>query len=83
MRDRINPESKFPPSNTSAFEPHFTPEELAELWKLDISTIRRMFRDEEGVMRYGNTGTCGRREYVTLRIPASIAERVYVRRTRG
>jgi hypothetical protein len=77
----FNPAKKFPPQAGTAFEDHFTPEELAALWKLDPSTIRRMFRDEEGVMKYGREGSKGgRREYLTLRIPASVAERVYKRR---
>ena len=74
---------KFPPARSSAFEEHYTPEELAAIWKLDPSTIRRMFRDEAGVMKYGRTGTIGsRREYFTLRIPRSVADRVYQKRTR-
>jgi hypothetical protein len=74
---------KVPPARSNAFEQHYTPEELAAIWKLDPSTIRRMFRDEAGVMKYGRTGTNGsRREYFTLRIPASVATRVYQKRTR-
>ena len=77
------PELKFPPARSDAFEIHYTPEELAKLWKLDPSTIRRMFRDEVGVMKYSSTGTNdGRREYFTLRIPESVARRVYAQRSR-
>ena len=36
----------------TTFERHFTPKQLAELWVLDESTIRRMFMDEPGVMKY-------------------------------
>lgn len=65
----------------TAFERHYTPQDLAKLWILDESTIRRMFRDEPGVLKH----TCsyvrsGRREYFTLRIPESVVRRVYSRR---
>jgi len=67
----------------SPFERHYTPQELAELWRLDRSTIRRIFQDEPGVLIYGKEKRCdGRRDYVTLRIPESVARRVYERRTR-
>lgn len=67
----------------TAFEHHFTPRELAELWKFDESTIRRMFIDEPGVMINGKEKRRdGRRDYVTLRIPESVARKVYERRVR-
>jgi hypothetical protein len=70
-------------SEKTAFERHFTPKQLADLWLLDVSTIRRLFQDEPGVLKYGKTSRHdGRREYVTLRIPESVARRVYKRRTR-
>lgn len=60
------------------FERHFEPRELAELWKLDPTTIRRLFQDEPGVLKIGKTNRRdGKRDYVTLRIPASVAERIY------
>jgi hypothetical protein len=59
------------------FERHYTPKELAELWRVDESTIRRLFRDEPGVLRIGEAGRRGKRDYVTLRIPASTAARFY------
>ncbi|HEY7387058.1 MAG TPA: hypothetical protein VH640_01010 [Bryobacteraceae bacterium] len=59
------------------FERHFTPKELAQLWRLDESTVRRMFQDEPGVLKIGRTGRRNKRDYVTLRIPASTAARFY------
>jgi hypothetical protein len=59
------------------FERHFTPKELAELWRLDESTIRRIFQDVPGVMKIGSIGRRNKRDYVTLRIPASAAARFY------
>ncbi len=67
----------------TTFERHYTPQELAELWQLDESTIRRIFMDEPGVLRYCRQhARRGRRDYVTLRIPASVAERVHSKKTR-
>lgn len=65
------------------FEPHYTPQELSALWKFDQTTIRRLFIDEPGVLKLGSQSRRdGKREYITLRIPASVARRVYERRTR-
>jgi DNA-binding GntR family transcriptional regulator len=52
---------------TPATEQHYTPAELAAMWGVSHHTIRRAFRDLEGVLRI----RLGRRELV--RIPASIA----------
>ena len=65
------------------FEPHFEPSQLAELWSLNATTIRRMFQDEPGVLKIGKSNRRdGKRDYVTLRIPRSLAERVYQERTK-
>ena len=67
----------------TAFERHFTPQQLAEQWVLHESTIRRLFLDEPGVLKYGKSSRRdGHRDYVTLRIPESVAKRVYARRSR-
>ena len=64
-------------------EPHFSVEDLAERWKLDTSTVRRMFQDQAGVFRIGRDGRRdGKRDYITLRIPRSTVERVYRERYR-
>lgn len=71
------------PLDGTAFERHYTPLELARLWKFDESTIRRMFIDEPGVLVFGKERRRdGRRDYVTLRIPESVARRVYESRIR-
>ena len=65
----------------ASLEPHFSVQVLAELWRLDESTIRRIFEAAPGVLRLGSdTRRSGRRDYFTLRIPASVAEREYQRR---
>jgi len=63
------------------FERHFTPQELAEIWRLDETTIRRIFQDQPGVLRLGKANRRdGKRDYVTLRIPESVAARLYQER---
>jgi hypothetical protein len=64
-------------------EPVYTAEELAQSRKLHPTTIRKMFVDEPGVIRLGHGGRRGRRQYYTLRIPHSVAERVFRRMTVG
>jgi hypothetical protein len=67
---------------TAALSEHvFTAEELAERTKLHPSTIRKLFIDEPGVIRLGRTGFRQRRQYFTLRIPVSVANRVFARMT--
>jgi hypothetical protein len=59
-------------------ERHFSPETLAQIWGFDVSTVRRMFQDEPGVLKYGKSARRdGKRDYVTLRIPESVVQRVY------
>ncbi len=58
-------------------EPKYTPEELAKLTKLHPSTVRKMFLDQPGVLRLGHAGSRRRRQHFTLRIPASVAARVF------
>ena len=42
-------------SNGGLFlERHFNPAELAQIWGLSTTKIRRMFQDEPGVLRIGD-----------------------------
>jgi hypothetical protein len=61
-------------------EKHYAPDELAELWGVSAETIRITFRKEPGVLRLQQP-TKGKRQYVLLRIPVSVAERVHKRLT--
>lgn len=54
----------------------FTSDELAKRMKFHPSTIRKIFVDEPGVFRLGHPGGSGRSQYFSLRIPASVVERV-------
>lgn len=60
-------------------EKHYEVNDLAAKWSLSDDSIRRIFRAEPGVVRWVRKG--GRRPYVILRIPQSVAERVYRRLT--
>jgi len=65
-----------------AFERQYTPAELAEIWKLHETTIIRMFRDRPGVLKIGKSNRRdGKRDYVTLRIPESVALKVHAERS--
>jgi len=66
-----------------AFSRHFSPAELAVIWNLDPTTIRRIFQDETGVLKIGKSSRRdGKRDYTTLRIPESVALRVYTERSK-
>jgi hypothetical protein len=58
-------------------ERHFTVDEIAEMWKLSKDSVRRLFQHEAGVLAISPRQPRGKRAYVTLRIPASVAGRVH------
>jgi len=59
-------------------ERHYSVEDLAEAWSLSKDFVRRLFLCEPGVVVFWRQRP-GRRVYRTLRIPASVAERVHRR----
>jgi hypothetical protein len=68
-----------PPAPAFA-EKHYSAAEIAELWGLSVDSVRRIFAREPGVLMIRNDGRrVGKRNYVTLRIPAPVAERVHRR----
>lgn len=60
------------------FESHFRVSELADQWHVSDDTIRRVFRNEEGVIKLVQQKK-GKRRWIMLLIPKSVAERVYRR----
>lgn len=60
-------------------ERHYSVQEVAQMWGLSPTAIRRMFRNEPGVLCFGKVKPGHRRAYLTLRLPASVVERVYRR----
>jgi transcriptional regulator GlxA family with amidase domain len=65
----------------TTFERHYSVEELCELWNMSDDFVRRLFLKEPGVVVFHHARP-GRRVYRTLRIPASVAERVHRRMRR-
>jgi len=61
---------------------HYTVGELADAWNVSHDFIRDLFRDEANVVRWARNRP-GRRHYVVMRIPAAVAERVYLRAQQG
>ena len=83
MRERHAPAEVCEVPGVVAFERHFTPKELAAVWALDETTIRRIFIDQAGVLKIGKAERRdGKRDYLSLRIPQSVAQRVHMERSR-
>jgi hypothetical protein len=58
-------------------DPHFSPQFYAELWGMSPSTVVRWFQDKDGVLKLAKSSKNGKRTRVGLRIPLSLAMRVY------
>jgi hypothetical protein len=60
-------------------EKYWTVRELASSWHVSPDAIRKLFRNEPGVLALGERSPKDKRPYLTLRIPESVALRVYTR----
>lgn len=60
-------------------ERHYTVDEIADVWKLSHDKVRRLFENEPDVLVLENHSSFSKRRYRTLRIPESVAARVYRR----
>jgi hypothetical protein len=60
-----------------SIEQHYTPEEIAERWRVSGNTVRRTFRNEPGVLLIDRPEQLHKRGYKTMRIPASVVDRVH------
>jgi hypothetical protein len=67
-------------TNLAVDEKHYSPDDLAEAWGVSAQTIRNVFKDEPDVLRLGNP-SASKRNYVSMRIPHSVAVRVHRRRS--
>jgi len=65
----------------AAFEQHFSVQQVSQMWGLGVDIVRRIFAQEEGVVRIGHPETLHKRRYTTLRIPESVMRRVHRRST--
>jgi hypothetical protein len=63
-------------------EPHYSVKQLAEAWGFSEDVIRHIFRNEPGVLKLARPATRSKRGYVSLTIPASVAEAVHRRMSR-
>jgi hypothetical protein len=61
----------------AALEQHYTPGELGKMWHLSGDTIRVMFDRVPGILVVDRPEQMHKRGYKSMRIPASVAERVY------
>lgn len=59
-------------------ERHFTVPELASMWRLSREFVRQVVQHEPGVTEWVRQEP-GRRRYRVLRVPQSVAERLYNR----
>ena len=66
--------------HVAPLELHYSPEQLAKAWGVSLEFVRKLFRAEPGVVVFANPRP-GRRVYRTIRVPASVAERVRTRMT--
>ena len=66
--------------NASYAERHYRVSELAELWNLGRETVRRLVKDDPGVIkvRLGK-----KKAHVTYSVPESVAARIHVRLQNG
>jgi hypothetical protein len=65
--------------NPTPFEErHYTIAELAEMWKFSTEFVRQIVRGEPGVTEWVRQQP-GRRRYSVIRVPQSVAERLYRR----
>lgn len=64
-------------------ERHYTLAELGKAWKMSPDSLRVWFTDEPGVIKWGarKLKKGRQRPYVSLRVPESVARRVYRAKT--
>jgi hypothetical protein len=76
--------SSFGAGSTFA-EKHYSPKELGDLWGLSTDAVRRLFREEEGVLLIPsrNPRRSLRANYNTMLIPESVAKRVHAKYSFG
>ena len=61
------------------FERHYSPTEIGKLWGLSPDTVRKMFENEPGVLRFGEGEKRHKRSYFLMRVPESVMKRVHMK----
>lgn len=64
-------------------ERHYTPEQIAKAWCVHPATVRRLFREEPGVISLSVKHRTGARQRRTIRIPETVLQRVRERNQRA
>lgn len=78
--EEMNASDEHDEEHTSlASERHYSVTEIAKMWSLSERTVKRMFQDEPGVLKWGSEERLHKRGYWTLRVPRSVLERVHRR----
>lgn len=67
--------------SVTMLERHYSPKQLADLWGFSARFVRELFSSEPGVIAIDRPEQMHKRGYKTLRIPESVASRVYSRIT--
>lgn len=62
--------------DVNPFERHYTAAEIAKAWGMGVDTVRKVFRNEPGVLVFTSEKKKYRKSYAVLRIPESVLERV-------
>ena len=62
----------------TAFEPHFSINQLAAQWRYGRESVRQLVRQEPGVLKLGMGK---KRENTTYSVPESVARRIHTRLT--
>lgn len=62
----------------SSTERHYSPADIAAMWRLSVDSVRKIFEKEPGVLIIGNSQSRrGKRSYTTLRIPQTVLNRIH------
>ena len=74
-----------PPASSRPIHPmleqHYTIGKLSKMWGFSAHTIRAWFEDEPGCLMIHHPEKMHKRGYTSIRVPHSVAERVYQRHT--
>jgi hypothetical protein len=69
------------PEDAILSEPYLTPAEIAELWRVSVDTVIRLFEHEPDVLILAKPAAKQKRRYRTIRIPNSVLVRVQKQRS--
>lgn len=65
------------PATHPAFERHYTVVQLAKLWGFGETAIRALAANYPGVLKFNGNRASGKKCYIRMRIPESVAIRMH------